>query len=102
MDVKKVSDSVQLGEQLKPLDGEKTKGKSPEKAADADKAAKGDTLSISGEAQEKAKIARYVKIVKEMPGTREDKIAEAKRKLSSGEYGRPEVADKIAEQMLGE
>jgi anti-sigma28 factor (negative regulator of flagellin synthesis) len=35
-----------------------------------------------------------------MPAIREDKVAEAKRKLASGEYRRPEVAEKIAERLL--
>ena len=102
MDVKKVSDSVELTEQLKPVRGQKPKDKAPPKAAPADKAAKGDTLAISDEAQEKAKIARYVQIVTKMPDVREDKVAEAKRKLAAGEYGRPEVADRIADAMLEE
>jgi anti-sigma28 factor (negative regulator of flagellin synthesis) len=93
-------DSVQLSEQLRALEGEKTKGKAPEKAAEAGTAASGDTLSISGEAREKAKIAQYVKIVKEMPGIRDDKVAEAKQKLASGEYSQPEMAEKIAERLL--
>ncbi len=102
MDVKKVNDSVQLSEHLKPLSEQKPKGKGPEKAARADKTAGDDSLAISEEAQEKAKIARYVRIVKKMPDVREDKVAEAKRKLASGEYNRPDVAEKIAGEMLEE
>jgi len=100
MDVKKVSDSVQLTEQLKQVSGQKPEGKEPKKAAKADVAAGGDTLAISAQAQEKATIARYIRIVKEMPDVRPDKVADAKRKLAAGEYDRPEVADRIAENMI--
>jgi anti-sigma28 factor (negative regulator of flagellin synthesis) len=102
MDVKKVSDSVELTGQLSSVRGQTPKDKAPPKAALADKAAKGDTLAISDEAQEKAKIARYVRIVTQLPDVREDKVAEAKRKLAAGEYNRPEVADRIADAMLEE
>jgi anti-sigma28 factor (negative regulator of flagellin synthesis) len=100
MQIRTVSDSVQLAEQTRPLGGARTKAEAPEKVASADTAAEGDTRAVSGEALEKAKIAQYVKIVKEMPAIREDKVAEAKRKLASGEYRRPEVAEKIAERLL--
>jgi len=102
MDVEKVSDSVQLTEHLKSVKGQKPKGKASPNAAKADTAAGSDSLAISGEAQEKAKIARYVRIVNEMPDARPDKVAEAKRKLAAGEYDGSEVADEIARRMLDE
>ena len=100
MDVKKVSDSVQLTEQLKQVSGQKPEGKEPKEAAKADTAAEGDTLAISAQAQEKAQIARYVRIVKDMADIRPDKVAEAKRKLAAGEYDRPDVAEQTADSML--
>jgi anti-sigma28 factor (negative regulator of flagellin synthesis) len=100
MDVKKVSDSVQLSENLKQVSGQKHEGKELKKAARADTAAGGDTVAISAQAQEKAKIARYVQVVKEMADIRPDKVDEAKRKLAAGEYDRPDVAERIAESML--
>ena len=100
MDVKKVNDSVQLTGQLKPVSGHKPGAKGVEKVVEADRAAKGDALDISAEAQEKAKIARYVRIVKQMPEIRDDKVAEAKKKLASGQYKRPDAAKKIADRML--
>lgn len=102
MDVKKIGDSVQLSEQLKQVMGQKSGGTKPKTARGADTAAGGDTLAISAQAREKAKIASYVQMVREMPDIRPDKVAEAKRKLAAGEYNRPEVADKIAGSMLGE
>ena len=102
MDVEKVSDSVQLTEHLKAVKGQKPKGKASPNAAKADTAAGGDSLAISDEAQEKATIARYVRIVNEMPDVRPDKVAEAKRKLAAGEYDHPDVADEIARRMLEE
>jgi negative regulator of flagellin synthesis FlgM len=102
MDVDKVNDSVQLTDQLKAVSQQKPKGKPPAKAAKADAAAGGDSLAISDEAKEKAQIARYIRIVKEMPDIRADKVAEAKRKLAAGDYDRPDVADEIARRMLGE
>ncbi|MBN1916602.1 MAG: flagellar biosynthesis anti-sigma factor FlgM [Verrucomicrobia bacterium] len=100
MDVKKVSDSVQLSEQLKQLSGQKPEGKEAKQAVTADRAAGGDTVAISAQAQEKAQIARYVRIVKEMADIRLDKVEEAKRKLAASEYDRPEVAERIADSML--
>ena len=102
MDVKKVNDSIQLNEQLKPVSGKKSQAKVSGKAAQADKAADGDSLAISDEAQEKSKIAHYVRIVKGLPEIRDDKVAEAKRKLASGEYDRPDLPGKIADKMLGD
>jgi len=102
MDVEKVSDSVQLTEHLKAVKGQKPKGEAPPKAAKADEAARGDSLAISDEAQDKAKIARYVRMVKEMSDARPEKVAEAQRKLAAGEYDHPEVADEIARRMLEE
>jgi len=102
MDIKKVSDSIQLTEHLKQVSQKKPGSGSPQKTADADKADFGDALAISEKAQEKAKIARYISKVKEMPDIRQDKIDEAKRKVASGEYNRPDVAKKIAEKMLEE
>jgi anti-sigma28 factor (negative regulator of flagellin synthesis) len=106
MDVEKVSDSVHLTEalteHLKAVKGQKPKGKASPNAAKADTAAGSDSLAISGEAKEKAKIARYVRIVKEAPDVRPDKVAEAKRKLAAGEYDRSEVAEEIARRMLQE
>ena len=96
MDVKKVGDSVQLSEHLKQVTGQKPQAPTSRKAAGADTAAGGDTLAISAEAQEKAKIANYVRMVREMPDIRPDKVAEAKRKLAAGEYDLPGVAEKIA------
>lgn len=100
MDVKNINDSVQLTGQLKPVSGKKASVKGAEKVVKADRAAKADALDISAEAQEKAQIARYVRIVKQMPSIRDDKVAEAKRKLASGQYKRPDAAKKIADKML--
>jgi len=103
MDVKKVNGSVQLTEHVKPVSEKKPGAKGSGKVAKADKAAgTGDTLAISDEAQERAKIARHISIVKKMPDIRQDKVAEAKRKIASGEYNRPDMAKKIAERMLEE
>jgi negative regulator of flagellin synthesis FlgM len=102
MDVKKVNDSVQLTDQLTQVGGQKPKGKTPGRTAEADTAAQGDTLAISDEAKEKANIARYIRIVKEMPDIREDRVADARRKLAAGVYASPEMADKIAERMIEE
>ena len=102
MDVKKISDSVQLTDQLKQVSGQKPKGGEPGKAVDADNAAPSDSLAISAEAKEKAKIAQYIRIVKEMPDIRQDRVADARRKLAAGVYTRPEMADKIAEKMIEE
>lgn len=102
MDIKKISDSVQLTDQLKQVSGQKPKGGEPGKAAQADGAVTADSLTISAEAKEKATIARYVRIVKQTPDIREDRVAEAQRRLAAGIYSRPEIADKIAERMLEE
>ena len=102
MDVKKVNDPVLLNEQLKAVDGKKAQAKVSGKAVQTDKAAAGDSLAISDEAQEKSKIAHYVRIVKDLPQVREDKVTEAKRKLASGEYDRPDLPGKIADKMLGD
>jgi hypothetical protein len=100
LDEKKENDSVQLTDQLTQVSGQKPKGKAPGKAVEADTTAQGDSLAISAEAKEKANIARYVRIVKEMPDIREDKVADARRKLAAGVYTRPEMADSIADRML--
>jgi anti-sigma28 factor (negative regulator of flagellin synthesis) len=95
-----IREFIQLSRQPRLLERDKLNLEGPERAAEADTVAKGDTLTLSGDAREKAKIADYVKMVKEMPGIREDKVAEAKRKLASGDYNRPEMAEKIAERLL--
>lgn len=101
MDGRKGNDSVRLTKRVKPVGGKKPGAKGTGKAAKADKAAgTGDARAISDKALKKAEIARYISKVKEMPEIRQDKVAEAKRKVASGEYNRPGMAKKIAKRML--
>lgn len=48
------------------------------------------------------RIQSYVDKLKEMPDVREEKVAQAKSALESGEYNTDAVIDEVARRMMGD
>ena len=48
------------------------------------------------------RIQSYVNQLKEMPNIREEKVAQAKVALESGEYDKQEVIDTVANRLMGD
>ncbi len=68
---------------------------------------KADSLEISTEGKQAAKIAEYTQIVKDTPDIRLDKVNEIKKQIEAGTYDKftddkvlEMVADKIATNLL--
>jgi len=56
-----------------------------------------DKVDLSSTA---AKIAEYVKLVKNLPDIREEKIRKVQRKITSGEYNSLQVLEKTVEKII--
>ncbi len=72
----------------------KAKNESPAPSKSADK------VEISNTAQSAAKTASYVKMVKDAPDIRAEKVDEAKAKVESGFYLSREVAREVARKIV--
>ncbi len=72
--------------------------KKTDKQVKKDRAKKaGDSLDISINAKEALIKKRYVKAVKDIDDIREDKVADAKESIDSGEIDSPERIEKLAD-----
>jgi len=60
---------------------------------------KKDKIDLSNEAK---KISEYIKIIKNMPDVRKDRIREVQKKLLSGEYESQKILEKTLEKLLKE
>ncbi len=60
---------------------------------------KSDQIDLSAEAK---KVSEYVKIIKNMPDVREDKIQEVERKIASGAYESKEVLEETLQKIIKE
>ena len=59
-----------------------------------------DKLMLSQEGCAAAEVAKYANIVKNMPDSDADRLAQVRAKLENGDYFQPDVADKTAGKML--
>lgn len=58
---------------------------------------KKDKIDLSSEAQ---RVSEYIKLVKQIPGIREEKVREVEQKLAAGEYESEEILEKTLKKML--
>lgn len=59
-----------------------------------------DTLSISEEAKEAYELVKIVKIIRETPDVRNDKMEEARREMESGSLFMNKVNEVIADKLI--
>ncbi|MCX8065990.1 MAG: flagellar biosynthesis anti-sigma factor FlgM [Candidatus Hydrogenedentes bacterium] len=59
-----------------------------------------DQVIISSEAQAAAEIARLVRLIRSQEEIRTDKVEQARQRLESGEYKKPEIVEKVAEKIM--
>lgn len=59
-----------------------------------------DTLSISKEAREAYELVKIVKIIRETPDVRSDKVKEARREMEDGGLFMKKVNETIAERLI--
>jgi negative regulator of flagellin synthesis FlgM len=74
--------------------------------AKAERPGKGDSISISTDAAQKADLYRALELVKSVPENRSDRIAELKAKVNDPSYINDAVisitADRIVDQLLSD
>jgi len=60
----------------------------------------GETVSISTEARKAEEGLAYVRMLREMPDLREEKVEEIRRKIASGGYPDSDVLEETTKKML--
>lgn len=79
--------------------------KKPASVGKAEKGGRGDSISISSDAAEKAELFRAIELAKAAPDTRADRVAALKAKIDDPSYINDAVismtADRILDQLLG-
>lgn len=103
MDTKKVAPGVAAGlSNSAPVSKKQRIGKNAEKSVEKDSVDKGDfNVNLSPEAKSMAEARKKaLDIAKSTPDIREDKVADFKRRIESGEYN--PSAENIADGMLRE
>jgi negative regulator of flagellin synthesis FlgM len=77
----------------------------PSPGGRAEKVGRGDSISISTDAAQKAELFRALELAKAAPDTRAERIAELKAKIQDPNYMDDAVisitADRIVDQLLG-
>ena len=89
-------------ESVDPKRSERVEGKKDSKGREVRSKqtdSQGDSISISSSAKKALNKTRLTNMVKNMPEVREDKVAEAKEKVESGEIFSPEVTEKLADEL---
>jgi len=79
--------------------------KKPAASGRAERGSKGDSISISSDATEKAELFHAIELAKAAPDTRADRVAALKAKINDPSYIDDAVlsmtADRILDQLLG-
>lgn len=68
-------------------------------SSDSSAATPSDEVDISGDARLAQTLDRVSKAIQETPEVREERVAEVRQKLDSGQYDSPEVLEDVAERI---
>ncbi len=86
-------------ERVGPLDNI-SKIRKNNKPLKANKTERGDSISLSKEAREKAEVFNALEAAKQAPDVRLDRVAEVKKKLEDPSYINDKVVELVAEKIM--